>query len=149
MKWKPLSSPACVVLLAALCAFKGEASTAHHSRVAKKHHAQAPPGWHTYRDSDYGFTIAYPPSVKIINSARGENTGGSMPLCDDMTIACFAYTGENYKGTNFQGAGVAIDIVRDATSEQACRNLESTASSPPDKITIYDTRFEHNAIAEG
>jgi hypothetical protein len=148
MKWMPLSSPA-FVLLAALCVFNGEASTAHHSHAAKRHRAQTPPGWHTYRNSDYGFSIAYPASLKPVDSARGENTGGSMPLCDDTTIACFAYTGQSYKGTNFQGAGFAINVVRDATSEQACRNLDSTASSSPGKITIFDTRFDHNAIAEG
>lgn len=149
MKWKPLSSPALVVL-AALCVLNPGASAARHRHAARKRHAQVPPGWRTYRNPDYGFTIAYPPSVKPVNSARGENTGGSMPLCDDTTIACFAYTGQAYKGTNFQGAGFAINVIRDATSERTCRNLESgTSSSAPATVTIHDTRFDYNRIAEG
>ena len=150
MKWKPLSSPACIVL-AALCLFNSGAWAApRHPHRAKKHRAQTQRGGHTYRNPDYGFTISYPPSIKPVNSARGENTGGYARVCDDTTIACFAYTGQAYKGTNFEGAGIAINILREANAQQ-CNNI-ATAAYPqptPRSESIHGTLFRVGDTGEG
>jgi hypothetical protein len=50
-------------------------------------------------------------------SARGENAGGYAPACSHATINCFGHTGQDYKGTNFDGAGIAINVLRDAKTE--------------------------------
>jgi hypothetical protein len=39
------------------------------------------------------------------------------PPCSDTTITCFGYIGQDYKGTNFDGEGIAINVLRDAQTE--------------------------------
>lgn len=150
MKVSSLTSPACITL-AALCFFPGAASAAHHPRHARKSTAQAQRGWHTYRNPDYGFTIQYPPSIKLLNSARGENTGGSAPVCDDTTIACLAYSGAAYKGTNFTGGGIAINVLRDAKSPDQCEQFASADYPRPASIRtvdIHGTRFHAGSTSD-
>lgn len=142
MKSTPLSSPACIAL-AACFLFQGAASAARHSHSAKKRHADPTSGWHTYHSPDYGFTIQYPPSMKLVNSARGDNTGGSAPVCDDTTEACFAYPESRYKGTNFTGAGIAVNILREARNSQQCEDFRVADYPPPTihSVVIKGTRF--------
>jgi hypothetical protein len=81
---------------------------------------QQPPGWQTYSNPDYGFIISYPPDIKLYNSARGEGPGGDLPICSEATVTCLGYTGTDYQGTFFKGAGVAINVLRDAKTEKDC-----------------------------
>lgn len=113
--------------------------------------AQIPTGWSTYSNPGHGFTIAYPPGLKLYNVARGENTGGYAPVCDHTTIACFGYTGQAYTGTNFDGAGIAINILRDAKNEQQCFNIGSAEyPRPATRLeTIHGTTFHEGEIGEG
>jgi hypothetical protein len=85
--------------------------------------AQPPPGWQTYSNPDYGFTISYPPDIKLYNSARGESPGGYNPICFESTVTCLGYSGTEYQETNFEGAGVAINVLRDAKTEKDCHGI--------------------------
>jgi hypothetical protein len=105
---------------------------------------QKPPvGWHTYTSTDYGFTISYPPTVRMYNIARGEDPGGDPAICEDTTVACFGYPGDEFDGTNFAGAGIAINVLRDPKTEQECNTLGSAQYPSPATrtVNIHGTRF--------
>jgi hypothetical protein len=113
--------------------------------------AQTSAGWKTYRDSKFEFTVAYPPDMKLYDFARGEKPDNYAPVCDETTVACFGYTGQDYTGTNFDGAGIAINILRDAKNEQQCSNIGS-AEYPrmaTQLATIHGTTFHVGEIGEG
>ncbi|HEX6495593.1 MAG TPA: hypothetical protein VF018_08930 [Acidobacteriaceae bacterium] len=105
--------------------------------------AQQPSGWQTYSNPDYGFIISYPPDIKLYNNSRGERPSGFLPICSALTVACLGYTGTDYRGTNLEGAGVAINVLRDAKTEQDCDTLESPL---PSKITIIHGVPFHTAL---
>jgi hypothetical protein len=114
--------------------------------------AAAPVGWRTYRSLEYGFSIAYPTNMKLYAQfARGENPGGYAPVCSDTAVACFGYIGREYKGTNFEGAGLAVNVLRDAKSEQECNTLGSAEyPKPATRLeTIHGIRFHYGEIGEG
>jgi hypothetical protein len=104
--------------------------------------AQPPPGWQTYSNPDYGFTISYPPDIKLY-SARDGGPGGYSPICFETTVTCLGYSGTDYQGTNFEGAGVAINVLRDAKTEQDCDTLRSPF---PTRVEIIHGHPFHTAI---
>ena len=102
--------------------------------------AQAPTGWSSFRSPDYGFTIAYAPTMKLYDHPRGEDPGGYAAICQ-ATVACFGYPGDEFKGTTFDGAGIAINILRDAKTEQQCSTLGS--AEYPQPTTRTETHPRH------
>ncbi len=90
--------------------------------------AQAHAGWHTFRSTDYGFTIQYPNDFDDWPGrfANRENSAQFfMPICSFTTIACFVYSGEAYKGTNFGGAAVSVNVLRDSRTEKSCAAIDT------------------------
>jgi hypothetical protein len=93
--------------------------------------AQQPPGWQTYSNPDYGFTISYPTDIKLYNSARGESPESPslyISICSETSVTCLGYSGTDYQGTYLKGAGVAINVLRDAKTEKDCHGIRHNIS---------------------
>jgi hypothetical protein len=112
--------------------------------------AAAPVGWRTYHSPEYGFTVSYPPSFRFYASGRRDGPGGYIPICLDTTVACFGYTGTEYEGTNFEAAGIAVNVLRDARTEQECDKPDSVRRPIPAKSeTVHGIRFHYGDSGEG
>ena len=101
-------------------------------------------GWQTYRSPDYGFTIDYPSNMKFFSGhpSIAEAQQSYIPICDESTVACFEYDGAEYKETNFQAAGLSVNILRDARTEQDCNKID-TGQFPIKTKTINGVSFHY------
>ncbi|HTA22113.1 MAG TPA: hypothetical protein VK763_01160 [Terriglobales bacterium] len=107
--------------------------------------ADASGGWQTYQSPDYGFTVDHPANMTFHpgHPDYKEITLLSfIPICDDTTVACFAYNGNEYKGTNFGGAGLSVNVLRDKKTEKDCNQID-TGSYPVKTVTINGTKFHY------
>jgi hypothetical protein len=104
---------------------------------------QAQPSWKTYSDQAYGFSIRYPASMPF-DSSRDLNA--VRPICDEGTIACFMYKGET-GGTDFLGAGVAVNVLRGMKTLEECNTID-TGQFPVKTETINGTSFQYGETAE-
>jgi hypothetical protein len=109
----------------------------------------APEGWQVYRSLDYGFSIAYPSSMTFYpgHPDLAETGLSYIPICDYTTVACLEYNGKEYKGTNFQAAGLSINILRDLKTEQDCAAID-TGQYPVKTQMINGTRFRYGLTGE-
>jgi hypothetical protein len=86
--------------------------------------------WRTYHSQDYGFSIRYP-STFIFRPGHpdfSETANAMIPVCDETTVACFEYNVGDNKGTDFQGAGLSINVLRDRTTEEDCYKPQDDSS---------------------
>ncbi len=109
--------------------------------------ANAPAGWSVHRSADYGFVIAYPPDFKSYSDLL-EAQRSYIPVCQSESIACFEYNGNEYEGTNFEAAGVSVNILRELRTEKECYKIENV-SLPIQKITLNGIPFHYGDIGEG
>lgn len=112
---------------------------------------QAHAKWHTYRSKDYGFTIQYPEDFDYwpAKFARIENDAKFfMPICSFTTIACFVYSGNGYKGTNFGGAAVSVNVLRNKRTEKSCAAID-TGRFPIRAKKINGILFQYGRTGEG
>jgi len=102
------------------------------------------PGWRSYRNSEYGFTIAYPKEFKFYAGRPDyqEAQLSYIPICDRSTVACFEYNGDKYGNMAFAVAGVSVNILRDKRTEQQCAEID-TGSFPIKEKTINGIRFRY------
>ncbi len=82
-----------------------------------------PDGWQLHVDSKYGFVIAYPPATTFFPDPSKAQLS-YLAICFPDTIACFEYTRDDFKNTQFEGAGLAISVVKNATDEQICLRID-------------------------
>jgi hypothetical protein len=85
-------------------------------------------GWHTYRSKDFGFTIQYPNDFEYWPGRfanREDSARFYLSICSFTTIACFVYSGEGYKGTNFSGAAISVNVLRDRRTEKSCAAIDT------------------------
>src|SRR3954453_14746094 len=94
------------------------------------------PGWKTYRSPDYGFKIEYPESMLFYPGHPDHD-------CAITTVACFHYDAhgdEETKGTNFTGASLSVNLLREKRTEQDCNKIEDSTQTPKTE-TINSTTF--------
>jgi len=112
--------------------------------------ADSPDGWRTYRSPEYGFTVSYPASFRLYASGRRDGPGGYSPICFINTVTCLGYIGERYAGTNFEGAGLVIDVLREARTEQQCDQPDNTRRLNPAKSEIiHGIHFQYSNAGGG
>jgi len=111
---------------------------------------EAPAGWQTHRSPDYGFSIEYPASMTFYPGHPDyvETQISYIPICDYTTVACFQYNGKEYKGTNFEAAGLSINVLRGVRTEQDCDKID-TGSYPIKTETINGIKFHYGMTGEG
>jgi hypothetical protein len=109
-----------------------------------------PGGWQTYRSPDYGFTIDYPVSMTFYPGHPDYVVThvSYIPICDYTTVGCFEYNGSEYAGTNFEAAGLSVNVLRDLKSERDCDEID-TGSYPVKTETINGVRFRYGMTGEG
>ncbi len=112
------------------------------SKVDRPLHRRA--GWRTYSSPDYGFTIDYPSKVTSSGSRPDgvEMKGSYIPICDQTTVACFEYNGNEYEGTIMEAAGLSVNVLRDLRTEQDCNHID-THSSPIKTEIINGINFHY------
>lgn len=82
-----------------------------------------------YRDPDGRFTLRYPAGdfTALGPGREAEAHAGSyIPPCDDGFLACIAWRGEAFRGTNFGSAGVGV-FTPDAATAAQCQATRSGA----------------------
>jgi hypothetical protein len=126
---------ACLVLLATSC------MAALPAKVSA--------GWQTYCSPDYGFTIDYPKNISFYSGHPDllETQLSFIPICDDTTVACFQYNGKEYAGTNFEAAGLSVNVLRDMRTEQDCDKID-TGSDPIKTKIINGIKFHYGMTGE-
>jgi hypothetical protein len=76
----------------------------------------------TYVDPHHRFTFQYPPDAKVITAQNQLGATGYLPVCDEQTSqACAFFSGDKFPGSNFDGAGVSVNVLPDAKTAAACR----------------------------
>ena len=120
----------CLVILARLC----QATTP----------LNVPADWKSCSNPNYAFTIQYP--KEFTHCAGGldycEITSQSyIPVCDDNAVDCFVYAGHEYEGTNFEGAALSVNVLRDRRTEQDCDKTINVGPHPIKTKTINGIRF--------
>jgi|GEM_PF-2059250 len=73
---------------------------------------------------DFGFNT----DIKQIRSVS------YIPVCNDNMVACVFYTGQAYKGTNFEGAGVSININKSLNTAAKCYNFAVSTNAAQTKV---------------
>jgi hypothetical protein len=124
---------ALLLLLAAVCA----AAT----------NGDAPASWRTYHSRDHGFAIAYPADFTFYSDPQ-KAPRSYMAVCAAESVACFQYSGQEYKGTNFGAAGLSVNILGSLHSEDDCRRIEGAAGSVQ-TVTINGVLFSYANTSEG
>jgi hypothetical protein len=109
--------------------------------------AKTPAGWRTYHSPDYGFTIAYPPSMTFYPGRPVKPPERSMfPVCA-YSVACFEYTGDAFEGTDMQSVGVSVYVLRGVESEADCDKIDRV-SGPTGTVKIHGTAFHYGDTDE-
>ena len=81
-------------------------------------------------------SLTYPKTFQI--SAEDE----APELCETGTIACLDYIGPEYMGTRLEAAGIAVNIIRSARTEEQCNQIDTGQFSIKKEI-INGIRFHH------
>jgi hypothetical protein len=83
------------------------------------------PAKRTYHDETHGFTLAYSEEFRLLTDKEKMGTSGYIPVCDPLTaVVCLLLPRETYPGTNFQGAGFAVNVLADKKTEADCLKPE-------------------------
>ncbi len=92
---------------------------------------KTPDGWQLHVDPKYGFAIAYPPAMTFFPDPNKAQLS-YIPICSPDTVACFEYTRNDFKNTQFEGAGLAISVIPKIADESACLQIDQdhTADKP-------------------
>ncbi|MCL5666859.1 MAG: hypothetical protein M1383_03755 [Patescibacteria group bacterium] len=109
--------------------------------------------WNTYASPDkYGFEIKYPNDFGFNTNYDQIKNLGYIPVCDQTTKACVLYTGDAYKGTNFEDAGVSINIDPSLNTEAKCYNFNAAnneAQTPVADAAINGVDFKSATGGQG
>ena len=109
-----------------------------------------PADWKSYSSRDYAFTLQYPKSFTVCAGGLDycEITSRSyIPVCNDNAVDCFVYDGHEYEGTNFEGAALSVNVLRDRRTEQDCSKID-VGPYPIKTKTINGIRFYYGMAVD-
>src|SRR5690348_4959780 len=98
----------------------------------------------------FGFTVQYAKDFTLCAGGFDYceiSSSSYIPVCSDDVVDCFVYTGQKYKGTNFQGAALSVNVLRDRRSEQDCDKF-GLGPHPIKTKTINGVRFHYEMAGE-
>ena len=82
-------------------------------------------GWNTYASpASLGFSIKYPSDLGFDTNIDHVRGLAYIPVCDDRMAACVYIARGKYPGTNFDGAGVSVNVYSDLNTETKCYNFK-------------------------
>ena len=101
--------------------------------------------WHSYTNSDYGFSLKYPDNLTLFSTGLDAQNDHSsyIPICTHATRVCLLYNGKEYEGTNFEAAALTVNVRREARTKSACDQLDA-GSDPVKKTVINGTSFTYS-----
>lgn len=105
----------------------------------------APSAWKSYSNRDFGFTVRYPKDFTVCEGGLDYcevSPSSYVPVCSDEVIDCFVYTGREYEGTNFEGAALSVNVLRDRRTEQECNEFD-IGPNPVRSKTINGIHFRY------
>ena len=79
----------------------------------------------TYQNNQYHFLFQYPSDFDFYETQKNKSAisaSSYIPACDpDTSIACALYSqAKHYPHTNFDSAGMSVNLIKDAENEMAC-----------------------------
>lgn len=92
--------------------------------------ANYPDGYTAYQEED--FMVGYPDNFSLVSedTATANAYGSYIPACGTSDyLTCIFYTGDDFAGTNFGAAGVAVRQRSDIDTESRCESTEGNYSS--------------------
>ena len=93
----------------------------------------------------YGFSIEYPDSFGFSTDYDQVKALSYIPSCDENMVACAFLKKENYSGTNFDGAGVSVNIDSTLNTETKCYNFAVSTNEAQQQVAdvnINGTNFK-------
>jgi|GEM_PF-2441332 len=85
--------------------------------------------WNFYTSpAKNGFSIKYPADFGFNTNYDQIRNLGYIPVCDENMKACVFYTGGAYKDTNFEDAGVSINVDPNLNTEAKCYDFKTPAN---------------------
>jgi hypothetical protein len=95
--------------------------------------------------SKLGFSIKYPSDFVFSTDYSKVQALGYIPVCDQTMVACMFYSGDAYKGTNFEDAGVSVNILSALNTQAKCYNFKvstNEAQQPVADVTLGGIVFK-------
>lgn len=104
-----------------------------------------PAGWKNYTTPQYNYFIAFPSDFAFTLDYSQVKPLSYIPACDQTMVGCVYYSAAAYKGTNFDSAGVSVNIDPTINTEADCYNF-SVATNEAQKqvadVTINGVAFK-------
>jgi hypothetical protein len=101
--------------------------------IALNGYGQVAAGWHTYRNSDYGFSLAYPRSFTLTHTSSGiedpgKGTGNDLDHpgygCQPTSLACLEYNRATFDRAGIFGIGVTVNALPENATEAECYQID-------------------------
>ncbi len=97
--------------------------------------------WKTYTNTQYGFEIKYPNGFELYTDVNKMKVLSYIPVCNPDMVVCLYYSKDNQKNTNFEGAGLSVDILKDSGTNASCL-LTKEVEEKTGFITINGVNFD-------
>lgn len=108
-------------------------------------------GWETFSNSQYGFTIQYPKEFKLYSNWDDVKSLTYSPVCSPNMTGCLVLFSDSYPKTNFEGAGISIDVHKDLSTKSSCLAAKE-GEKQAGKQTINGAEFqifEYSGVGAG
>lgn len=130
---------ASIVLLASACS-KQPVVTQPTPPVQTPPVTTAPPadptaGWTSYKSPDkYSFSFKYPSDFGFNTDVNQVKGLAYIPVCDDAMVACAYLAGNTYPKTNFDGAGISVNVYPDLKTAVQCYNFKVATNAAQNQV---------------
>lgn len=96
----------------------------------------------TYSNADYGFSLSYPKTTRLITAKSDMQGLGYFPTCNyETAVVCIYLPQELYPHSNYTGAGVSINIVPQKATLESCTALSEYEREIAGVVTIGKNSF--------
>lgn len=141
-------------LLAASCSWAPKNNDNSRAPAGSKSAMDAPQGtketWEIYANPGYGFSFRYPKNDFVVYADYDQTKVLSyIPVCDEHMTVCLYYPKTKQPDTNFEGAGLSVNILTDKTSAKSCLYIEGIAARDSGAPSVQTVNGESFAFADG